>query len=393
MIGGIKMVDKIKQQIEKSLENKITDDLQNLRSQRQTVFSDDIKQYLAEQERLKAKGKGGREMTQQELSKLDAALSNYHQTKTTAGELVAGLTTELGQYVDFINQSKSFKWTEAIVKIFSQNKAEAMRTKRVSNQDFGKTLMESIQYGQSLVKELKDTYVLADKAHLELSDQVTLVVKKIGIYEPKEEKLKTKLDAMEETYKGLEDKLKNASSKESSELNTEKDNMYKNLVSVREEHRVTLVAYNEAQQALKPMELARDSFEKMREDVAAQIYLVSEKIDNTITAYKTAPQAAKVMLRTKGTEIFDEQYNLLTQKVVQLHVDSADGVSDATRKREEMDLIAAEIMDELITKHANMLLEFSEGQKRIRANAIRSQNERYASLRDSGSGASSEPSN
>jgi len=354
---------------------KESDKLSKLRHQRQTLDGN-LTKYLDQQKEQLAKP-AVQEV--QQSSALDMAISNIHTFETTAGELVGQLTADLDAYVGFISKSKNFKGLEKLVKIFSNKSAQAMRTKRVFKQETGATLMEAIAYGWDLVEELQGIYGVADMNYFKLNDQVKLITMKLEEYQPQEEQLSAKKEAMQEQYDKLEAEYSMANAKDQVTLQVKKEKLSGELDQVKEAYRRANVAYNQAQQALKPIETAKESYQKMREDVAAQIELVTHKLENITTAYETAPDAIKIALATKGLEVFDQTINTLSDKIIDLHTDAARGVSDATLKREETPLIQAAVMKGYMDRMKQTVENFNERYGRITKDARKSQTERYDS--------------
>ncbi|MFH1589193.1 MAG: hypothetical protein ABIB43_01355 [archaeon] len=362
-----------KQAVEERVQE--SESLQKLRAKRQTLDGS-LTDYLSSQ-RQTTEQRTNTQVTD-DRSKLDKQVDAIKLFDKTVKELVGQLSTDLGQYVDFINQSKNFQGMEKFFNTFwMKDRAETMRTKRIQNQKVSKSLMEAVGYGLELVKELTETYKMADNNHVKLAEQVNLITAKLQEYQPQEAALKTQKESMQETYNMLEAKFDLASAEEQVTLQTEKDQMYNKLSEVKITYREVQVAYNQAQQALKPNEVTRDSYEKMREDVAAQIQLVKHKIENVTTMYETAPEAIKIVERTKGMEIFDKTVNVVTEKVVDLHVDSAAAVSDATLAREETQLIQEHVMKGFMDDLENILNDYNIRHEKVETDAGRSTTERY----------------
>jgi chromosome segregation ATPase len=206
---------------------------------------------------------------------------------------------------------------------------------------------------------------------------VDVITQKIAEYEPREEALKEKLDAMEKIHGEKEAAYKSASAAEQATLQAEMNDLQKQLAEIRHEYDQVFTIYNQAQQALDANKESRDAFEKMVRDLGRQATMIKEKIDNVTEIYLAAPEAVKVMMTTKGMESMDKAINVATDRSVDIITQSAESVSDATLKREEIQLIDEKVMRGYMQRMEQTMVDFNERYDKVRGKAQRSQDERY----------------
>jgi len=210
-----------------------------------------------------------------------------------------------------------------------------------------------------------------------LQANADVITGKIAEYEPKEEALKEKLDALEKAYAERDQVYKSATPQEQAKLATELNNMHKQLTEIRNEYDQVLTIYSQAQQALEANKQSRDAFEKMVRDLGRQATMVKEKIDNVTEIYLAAPEAVKVMMTTKGMESLDKAVNAATDRSVDIITQAATAVSDATLAREEIQLIDEQVMKGYMDRMEDTMRNFNERYDQIRTNAQRSQEDRF----------------
>jgi len=252
-----------------------------------------------------------------------------------------------------------------------------MRVKRLKNQTPRENLKQIIDYADQLFEEICSVREDSLNTFSRLQANVDVITEKLAEYEPREESLKEKLDAMEKLHQEKEEKLKSASPGEQAELQAEINELRKQLTDVRHEYDQTFTIYNQAQQALDANKQSRDAFEKMVRDLGRQATMIKEKIDNVTEIYLAAPEAVKVMMTTKGMESMDKAINVATDQSVDIITQSAESVSDATLKREEIQLIDEKVMRGYMDRMENTMKEFNERYDAIRGKAQRSAEEKY----------------
>jgi chromosome segregation ATPase len=234
-----------------------------------------------------------------------------------------------------------------------------------------------LDYGEQLFKEICEVREDAISTYTRLQANADVITAKIAEYEPKEEALKEKLDALEEAHNAKQTTYETASPQEQAVLASELNEMNKQLTGVRNEYDQVFTIYNQAQQALEANKQSRDAFEKMVRDLGRQATMVKEKIDNVTEIYLAAPEAVKIMMTTKGMESLDKAVNAATDKSVDIITQAAQSVSDATLAREEIQLIDEKVMKGYMDRMEATMRDFNQRYDKIRENAQRSQKERY----------------
>jgi hypothetical protein len=321
-----------------------------------------------------------REKVEGELSKLDQGLAQYSDYKQTIADLAEGLTDNLTEYIKFAAEGQNYQGIEKILAIlpFTHKIANRKRIERLRTQSPRENLQLILNYGEQLFKEICEVREDAVNTYTRLQANADVITAKIAEYEPKEEALKEKLDALEKVYQEKEQIYQNASAQEQATLVNELNEMHKQLTEVRNEYDQIFTIYNQAQQALEANKQSRDAFEKMVRDLGRQATMVKEKIDNVTEIYLAAPEAVKIMMTTKGMESLDKAVNAATDRSVDIITQAAQAVSNATLAREEIQLIDEKIMKGYMDRMEATMREFNERYDKIRANAQRSQKERYS---------------
>ncbi len=354
--------------------------LEELRRSRESLSSD-LYQKLDTTEDLFNKWETmGKEQIEGEMSKLDAGMAQYGEYKQTIADLAEGLTDNLTEYVQFAAQGQNYQGVEKFLAIlpFTHKTADRMRIERLRTQSPQENLQLILDYGEQLFKEICEVREGAIGTYSRLQANADVITTKIAEYEPKEEALKEKLDAMEAAYAEKDKVYQAASPQEQATLATELNEMHKQLTEIRNEYDQTFTIYNQAQQALEANKQSRDSFEKMVRDLGRQATMVKEKIDNVTEIYLAAPEAVKVMMTTKGMESLDKAVNAATDQSVNIITKAAESVSDATLAREEIQLIDEQVMKGYMDRMEDTMRNFNERYDKIRKDAQRSQQERYS---------------
>ena len=211
----------------------------------------------------------------------------------------------------------------------------------------------------------------------ELQTNVDLIVTKIAEYQPQEETLKAKLDAMEEAYKVKQEAYKTATPADQAKMLEQMNVDQKKLTEVRDKYDTVLTTYNQAQQALEANIRSTSSYEQMVRDLGRQATLIQEKMDNVTAIYASAPAAVKIMMTTKGMESLDKTLNVAADRSVDIILTAGAAVNDATLRREEIQLIDPAKMRAYMDRSDQRNKEFRERFEKIRVRALQSQAERY----------------
>ena len=351
--------------------------LDSLRKQRQTLGSD-LYQGLESTEKL-YKNMDAEKLKQagSELSKLDQELEKYGSFNASIADLSAGLTDSLSAHVQFAAQSKNYQGFEKLVRFFSKSNADRMRVERLKNQSPRENLKMILDYGEQLYDEIVSVREDALNSFSRLQTNVDIIATKIGEYEPKEAALKEKLTALEELHAQLEGKFNQADAPQQAKMVQEKEELYKQLTTVRSEHDQVLTIYSQAQQAYQGNKQSRDAFEKMVRDLGIQATMIKEKIDNVSEIYMAAPEAVKIMMTTKGMESLDKSINVATEQSIDIITQSAQSVSDATVARAEVQLIDEDVMRGYMKRMEDTMSDFNRRYDEVRKKAQQSQEERY----------------
>jgi hypothetical protein len=353
--------------------------LESLRQERQAL-SRDLYKDLEETEVLfeniatmsSAKVEG-------ELSKLDQGLNQYGDYRQTIAELAEGLTDNLTEYVQFAAEGQNYQGVEKFLAAlpFTHKMADKRRIERLRTQSPRENLQLILDYGEQLFKEICEVREDAIGTYSRLQANADVITAKVAEYEPKEEALKEKLDAMQAAYDEKQEAYETATPQEQAVLASDMNSMHKQLTEVRNEYDQVFTIYNQAQQALEANKQSRDAFEKMVRDLGRQATMVKEKIDNVTEIYLAAPEAVKVMMTTKGMETLDKAVNAATDQSVNIITQAAQSVSDATLAREEIQLIDEKVMKGYMDRMESTMRDFNERYDKVRSDAQRSQKERY----------------
>ncbi|MCP4397255.1 MAG: hypothetical protein GY801_08160 [bacterium] len=354
--------------------------LEDLRKSRESL-SADLYENLETADQVFAKWEtGNMEQVEGEMSKLDAGLTQYSGYKQTIADLAEGLTDNLTEYVEFAAEGQNYQGIEKFFAIlpFTHKVADRKRIERLQTQSPRENLQLILDYGEQLFKEICEVREGAVGTYSRLQANADVITGKIAEYEPKEELLKEKLDALEEAYKEKDTVYQSASPQEQAVLAGELNEMHKQLTEARNEYDQVFTVYNQAQQALEANKQSRDAFETMVRDLGRQATMVKEKIDNVSEIYLAAPEAVKVMMTTKGMESLDKAVNAATDQSVNIITQAASAVKDATLAREEIQLIDEKVMKGYMDRMEGTMKNFNERYDKIRKDAQRSQEERYS---------------
>ena len=234
-----------------------------------------------------------------------------------------------------------------------------------------------VDYGMQLVRELEDVQVIAIDQYETLQNTVDMVTVKLKDYQPLEAELKERLDAMQAVYDEKNTKFKTASPAEQVTLADENNQLHKQLTDLKREHAEALTIYSQAQQALQVNIESRDAFDQMALDLDRQKNMIKEKLENVVSIYEAAPEAVKVMMKTKGMETLDKSINYATEQSVATILKSAGAVNDATLAREEIQLVDAASVRAFMDESNRRTEDFVRRYTGIRGKALESQEQRY----------------
>ncbi len=354
--------------------------LEDLRKSRESLSADLYKELDSADQMFAKWETMSKEQVEGEMSKLDAGLSQYGDYKQTIADLAEGLTDNLTEYVQFAAEGQNYQGVEKFLALlpFTHKMADRKRIERLQTQSPKENLQLILDYGEQLFKEICEVREGAVNTYTRLQANADVITGKIAEYEPKEELLKEKLDALEDAYREKNDIYQSASPQEQAKLATELNEMHKQLTEARNEYDQVFTIYNQAQQALEANKQSRDAFEKMVRDLGRQATMVKEKIDNVTEIYLAAPEAVKVMMTTKGMESLDKAVNAATDRSVDIITQAASAVSDATLAREEIQLIDEKVMKGYMDRMEEAMQNFNVRYDQIRKDAQRSQKERFS---------------
>jgi chromosome segregation ATPase len=353
-------------------------DLEKLRSERQAL-NEELYKGLEKFDNLFQKlDSETAEEAGKEVSKLEATIRGYGTFNQTIAELAEGLTENLALYVQFASESQNYQGKEAWLARFGLKKrADKLRIQRLRTQSPKENLQQILEYAQQLVTEICS---VREDAHLQLNKLIAntrVITEKIAEYEPREAELKQKLDELEATYKEVNDAFKKASAQEQVEHLEKREELSRQLMTLRNEYGQVFTIYKQAQEALEPSRTVRASFEKMVHDLGRQATMIKEKVDNVTEIYYSAPEAVKVMMTTRGMESTDKALNAATAESVDLSTRAAEAVGSATLDRETVQLIDPEVMAIYVTRLSKAIEESNRRFEEIRAVAQQSVSERY----------------
>lgn len=353
--------------------------LESLRQARQALTGD-IYNELDKTEKMFEKFSGTEQKEiEEEMTKLDQGLAQYGDYKQTIADLAEGLTDNLTGFVQFAADGQNYQGMEKLWAAipFTRKMADRQRIERLRTQSPRDNLKLILDYGEQLFKEICEVREDSIGTYTRLQANADVITGKIAEYEPKEEALKEKKDAMEAAYAEKDKVYQSASPQEQAKLATELNEMNKQLMDVRNEYDQVFTIYNQAQQALEANKQSRDAFEKMVRDLGRQATMVKEKIDNVTEIYLAAPEAVKIMMTTKGMESLDKAVNVATDQSVDIITQAAASVSDATLAREEVQLVDEKVMKGYMDRMEEVMRNFNERYDKIRADAQRSQKDRF----------------
>jgi hypothetical protein len=320
-----------------------------------------------------------RTTAQSHRAKLDEGLSHFQSYRQDIATLSAGLQENLELYVEFANKFENYQGKEKVVKVIGmKGLANKWRHQRISTQSPKENLQQIVDYGMQLVRELEDVREEAINQYESLQGSVDMITVKLKDYQPLEAELKERLDAMKAIYDEKNGKFKNASPTEQVTLADEMNNLHKQLTTIQDEYDTALTVYSQAQQALQSNIESRDAFDQMQRDLGRQANMIQEKLENVVKIYEAAPEALKVMMKTKGTETLDKSINYATSESVRTIIKAASGVNDATLAREEIQLVDAAVVREFMDETTRRKNDFEARYLGIREKALESQAERYA---------------
>ena len=174
--------------------------LEDLRKSREAL-SADLYNELDSADQMFAKWDTmSKEDVEGEISKLNAGLTEYSAYRQTIADLAEGLTDNLTEYVQFAAQGQNYQGVEKVLAFlpFTQKIANRKRIERLRDQSPKDNLQLILNYGEQLFKEICEVREGAVNTYTRLQANADVITAKIAEYEPKEEMLKEKLDALEE---------------------------------------------------------------------------------------------------------------------------------------------------------------------------------------------------
>jgi hypothetical protein len=356
---------------------KTLDSIEELRQKRQALSED---MYGSIEQAQKSYQRGAfADPRQATRSKLDTGIQKFHAYKGEIADLAAGLTENLQDYVDFVAKGSTFKGIEHLVKIFAPKKALHMRKDRLMQQNPRENLKLVLDYAEKLVGEILVAQDIAGKTYERLTVNTDIIVAKIEEYEPQERMVKEKLDAMEAEYKKLEEQtIASQDSQQRAQLEVQKNDLHKELTVVREDYDKILTIYSQAEKALEANKQSRNSFEQMKRDLGIQATMIKEKMDNVTEIYKASPDAIKIMMTTKGMENLDKVMNVATDKSVDMIVQSAEGVTEATTARAKTPIIDPDVMRQYAQRVEEMIANFNAEHEFVRQDTRKNREADYA---------------
>lgn len=306
---------------------------------------------------------------------IDSAIAHTTQYKATIADLTAGLTTRLDSYQLFIARNKEYTKIEYIVSLINPTKADAFRARRIQNQSVQENLDSVLQYGDRIYQRICEIRSEDIKTLERLTVNTKVVAAKIEKYQPLEEALKIKLDALKGTYEGLQRKYQGADATGQRELLREIVPLKDELTKLEHEHTQAFTIYQQAKQQLFSSLKAQENYEQLIKDLGAQATLVREKLDNTTEVFKAVPGAVKTALITKGMEVIDATINASLEASLDMIMTAAEGVSRATKGRQETPTLGDDFVVSMQQRRDKLTAELDERFEMVRAQARRSQNE------------------
>jgi len=349
--------------------------LETLKKEREALSSDiyaAVEMEAGDAEKTTDKNADGKE-------KIKAGITRYGEFEKTIADLSVDLSTGLNDYVLFAQESKNYQGLEKFVKILSTPAANRMRIKRLSKQSPKENLKLILDYAEQIFREITEERAVAVRTYDKLRANGRIISGKIAEFGPKEAELKEKLDILEEEYTKMTVEYDQSGADKQAEMIESKNEMHDRLTQMRHEYDQVLTIFKNAQETIKGNELTRDSYEKIARDLGRQATMIKEKIDGVTEIYLAAPTAIKIMMTTRGMETVDESINTATDRSIDIITAAAEGVSDATLKREEADLVDPEVMKGYMDRMTDTMTEFNERFDAVREKARQSQKDRYNS--------------
>jgi len=359
------------------IKNIDSENLQKLRAMRQRIDEGVYKGLDAAQTAFKKLDTTTVEKARQTQSKLDSGIQQFAEFKGTIADLAVGLAEGLEGYTTFVKKQETYLGIEKLVRIFAPKKAHSMRVQRVKMQNPKQNLQLILDYGHMLVKEILEVRQGAVKTYDGLEVNTDLITAKISEFQPKEEALKAKLEAMESEYKQIDEQSKTADAKMQAQLENQKNDMHKELLEIRLEYDSVLTTYKQAQESLEANRQSRNAFEQMIRDLGIQAKQIREKLDNITQVYLAAPEAIKIMMTTKGMSKIDQAMNVAADQSVDMIVASAEGVTDETTARASKAIIDEEKVRQYMDRMDQMFSAFKVNLEEMSTSSRRSQSERY----------------
>lgn len=313
----------------------------------------------------------------EDLSKLESAIARSGEFRETIANLAAGLTDEIGNYVQFVQRNQNYKGAERLVAWIWRSKANEWRTKRLYQQSPRENLRQFVEYGMQLVEEIQAVRADAVSMYQQLQSNLSLVVAKIADYGPKQEALELRRNALAEEFDGLEKQYESADPQRQAQLIDGLNQKRKALAEATHEYQQAFTIYKQAQESYQANVQATQSFEKMMHDLGRQATAVQEKLDNATKVYEAAPEAVKIVLITAGTERIDTALNVALDQSLDMITNAAEGVSDATLTMEETPFIDPAKMKSFLERFAAVERDFAQRWQEIKSEAAKTPAERY----------------
>ncbi|MBS3143015.1 hypothetical protein J4464_06520 [Candidatus Woesearchaeota archaeon] len=332
---------------------------------------------------------GTQDLSQEELkglSKLDKGLARSQQFSVTMAELAAGVQQGLDEYVACVSNSQTYQGPkEKLLKLGGvliprlKRAADRARIQRVSTQTPKQNLDMIVSYSDRLHQELCEARDDSLKVYFDLDASLRVATTQIAELEPKVASAKTRHDTLRAAYEAKHAEFERATDPAlQARLGDELAAENQTLVQAKHEYDQLFTRYNQAQQAIAPLEKTRDAFSRMQSDLGKQATMLKSKMEHASHIYAAAPRAVLLVLKTKGMEMLDRAINTATDQSVDTIVTAAEGIADTTLSRTETDVISEEAMRGYIQRWKELTAQCAAREAKIEQRAARSQAERYA---------------
>ncbi len=296
---------------------------------------------------IQGKGKQKADVKER-LDLLDKGIERGHLFKKEISELAESLTGQLQDLGQLFGDMSNYQGIERFivkVPIIGTRFADKRRLSRVKSADVKESLQTILDYGHHMVGKLYSAIIENMQCQTRIStvaDKTALTLKE---NEPVYQRWREEREKLQRDTKTLDDKLDAATAGEAAKLETDKNELQKELgkAQINENHYFTLV--DKAKSALPVQRTHLKAYKDMVDALTQLRTGLEQSINHVTELYLATPTAIKTALSTKAASQYDKGMKFATDKATDTVLRSVQGVLDETASRAERPLIEPERLD------------------------------------------------